>query len=100
MNPDRPSRTAQHNALFRAIEQRLPQPLFADPWARRFLRVSERGSDDQKGEDGVSHWSVYARQWKRVTTKAMSSLNSSVVISCELHCTMLCPANFTMLFSL
>jgi methyltransferase (TIGR00027 family) len=38
MKPDRPSRTAQHNALFRAIEQRLPQPLFADPWARRFLR--------------------------------------------------------------
>jgi methyltransferase (TIGR00027 family) len=24
--------------LFRAIEQRLPQPLFEDPWARRFLR--------------------------------------------------------------
>src|SRR6185436_12219070 len=38
MTPDRPSRTAQHNALFRAIEQRLPQPLFVDPWARRFLR--------------------------------------------------------------
>ena len=38
MKPDRPSRTAQHNALFRAIEQRLPQPLFADPFARRFLR--------------------------------------------------------------
>jgi len=38
MFADRPSRTAQHNALFRAIEQRLPQPLFADPWARRFLR--------------------------------------------------------------
>jgi methyltransferase (TIGR00027 family) len=38
MRPDRPSRTAQHNALFRAIEQRLPQPLFADPFARRFLR--------------------------------------------------------------
>src|SRR5258705_13780918 len=38
MNPDRPSRTAQHNALFRAIEQRLPRPLFADPWAQRFLR--------------------------------------------------------------
>lgn len=38
MRPDRPSRTAQHNALFRAIEQRLPEPLFADPWARRFLR--------------------------------------------------------------
>ena len=35
---DRPSRTAQHNALFRAIEQRLPDPLFTDPWARRFLR--------------------------------------------------------------
>ncbi len=34
----RPSRTAQHNALFRALEQRLPRPLFADPWARRFLR--------------------------------------------------------------
>jgi methyltransferase (TIGR00027 family) len=32
------SRTAQHNALFRALEQRLPQPLFQDPWARRFLR--------------------------------------------------------------
>jgi methyltransferase (TIGR00027 family) len=38
MKSDRPSRTAQHNALFRAIEQRLPQPLFADPFARRFLR--------------------------------------------------------------
>jgi methyltransferase (TIGR00027 family) len=38
MFADRPSRTAQHNALFRAIEQRLPQPLFADPFARRFLR--------------------------------------------------------------
>jgi methyltransferase (TIGR00027 family) len=38
MRPDRPSRTAQHNALFRAIEQRLPAPLFCDPWARRFLR--------------------------------------------------------------
>jgi methyltransferase (TIGR00027 family) len=35
---DRPSRTAQHNALFRAIEQRLPHPLFRDPWAQRFLR--------------------------------------------------------------
>jgi methyltransferase (TIGR00027 family) len=34
----RPSRTAQHNALFRALEQRLPEPLFCDPWARRFLR--------------------------------------------------------------
>jgi methyltransferase (TIGR00027 family) len=33
-----PSRTAQHNALFRALEERLPQPLFQDPWARRFLR--------------------------------------------------------------
>lgn len=38
MFADRPSRTAQHNALFRAIEQRLPEPLFVDPWARRFLR--------------------------------------------------------------
>ena len=38
MRPGRPSRTAQHNALFRALEQRLPEPLFADPWARRFLR--------------------------------------------------------------
>lgn len=38
MQAGRPSRTAQHNALFRAIEQRLPQPLFEDPWARRFLR--------------------------------------------------------------
>jgi methyltransferase (TIGR00027 family) len=38
MFADRPSRTAQHNALFRAIEQRLPQPLFSDPWAQRFLR--------------------------------------------------------------
>jgi len=38
MKPHRPSRTAQHNALFRAIEQRLPQPLFEDPWAQRFLR--------------------------------------------------------------
>jgi methyltransferase (TIGR00027 family) len=38
MQSDRPSRTAQHNALFRAIEQRLPEPLFADPFARRFLR--------------------------------------------------------------
>jgi AcrR family transcriptional regulator len=35
---DRSSRTAQHNALFRASEQRLPRPLFVDPWARRFLR--------------------------------------------------------------
>jgi methyltransferase (TIGR00027 family) len=33
-----PSRTAQHNALFRALEQGLPRPLFSDPWARRFLR--------------------------------------------------------------
>jgi methyltransferase (TIGR00027 family) len=32
------SRTAQHNALFRALEQGLPAPLFHDPWARRFLR--------------------------------------------------------------
>jgi methyltransferase (TIGR00027 family) len=32
------SRTAQHNALFRALEQRLDRPLFADPFARRFLR--------------------------------------------------------------
>jgi len=38
MRPGRPSRTAQHNALFRALEQRLPSPLFRDPWARRFLR--------------------------------------------------------------
>jgi O-methyltransferase involved in polyketide biosynthesis len=38
MFADRPSRTAQHNALFRAIEQRLPAPLFADPFARHFLR--------------------------------------------------------------
>jgi methyltransferase (TIGR00027 family) len=38
MRADRPSRTAQHNALFRAIEQGLPHPLFQDPWARRFLR--------------------------------------------------------------
>src|SRR4030095_11096874 len=38
MRADRPSRTAQHNALFRAIEQRLREPLFADPFARRFLR--------------------------------------------------------------
>jgi methyltransferase (TIGR00027 family) len=34
----RPSRTAQHNALFRALEQAQPVPLFADPFARRFLR--------------------------------------------------------------
>lgn len=32
------SHTAQHNALFRALERRLPRPLFDDPWARRFLR--------------------------------------------------------------
>jgi methyltransferase (TIGR00027 family) len=38
MRPGRPSRTAQHNALFRALEQRLPAPLFRDPWAQRFLR--------------------------------------------------------------
>ena len=38
MIPGRPSRTAQHNALFRALEQRLDNPLFSDPWARRFLR--------------------------------------------------------------
>jgi len=38
MREGRASRTAQHNALFRALEQRLPQPLFHDPWARRFLR--------------------------------------------------------------
>src|SRR5262245_53949082 len=38
MRANRPSRTAQHNALFRAIEQRLPEPLFADPFAHRFLR--------------------------------------------------------------
>src|SRR5262245_15893732 len=38
MKNDRPSRTAQHNALFRAIEQGMPRPLFRDPWARRFLR--------------------------------------------------------------
>lgn len=34
----RPSRTAQHNALFRALEQAQDFPLFADPFARRFLR--------------------------------------------------------------
>lgn len=34
----RPSRTAQHNALFRALEQAQDRPLFADPFARRFLR--------------------------------------------------------------
>jgi methyltransferase (TIGR00027 family) len=38
LEPGRPSRTAQHNALFRALERRLPRPLFDDPWARRFLR--------------------------------------------------------------
>jgi methyltransferase (TIGR00027 family) len=38
LRADRPSRTAQHNALFRAIEQGLPHPLFQDSWARRFLR--------------------------------------------------------------
>jgi methyltransferase (TIGR00027 family) len=38
MRTGRPSQTAQHNALFRALEQKLPQPLFVDPWARRFLR--------------------------------------------------------------
>src|SRR4030095_15474152 len=32
------SRTAQHNALFRALEQRLREPLFEDAFARRFLR--------------------------------------------------------------
>jgi methyltransferase (TIGR00027 family) len=34
----RPSRTAQHNALFRALEQGQDAPLFADPFARGFLR--------------------------------------------------------------
>lgn len=38
MRPGRASRTAQHNALFRALERRLPRPLFDDPWAGRFLR--------------------------------------------------------------
>lgn len=38
MRAGRASRTAQQNALFRALEQRRPQPLFRDPWARRFLR--------------------------------------------------------------
>ncbi|HXC53010.1 MAG TPA: SAM-dependent methyltransferase [Candidatus Limnocylindrales bacterium] len=37
MHADRPSQTAQHNALFRALEQRLKNPLFTDPLARRFL---------------------------------------------------------------
>jgi methyltransferase (TIGR00027 family) len=36
--PGKASRTAQHNALFRALEQRLREPLFHDPWAGRFLR--------------------------------------------------------------
>jgi len=34
----RPSRTAQHNALFRALEQGQDVPLFSDPFARGFLR--------------------------------------------------------------
>lgn len=38
MRPGQASRTAQHNALFRALERRLPQPLFDDPWAGLFLR--------------------------------------------------------------
>src|SRR5262245_29014500 len=38
MRAGRASRTAQHNALFRALEGRLPRPLFDDPWAQRFLR--------------------------------------------------------------
>lgn len=38
MRTGQASRTAQHNALFRALERRLPQPLFDDPWAHRFLR--------------------------------------------------------------
>jgi len=38
MEPGKPSRTAQHNALFRALERRLPRPLVDDPWAGRFLR--------------------------------------------------------------
>lgn len=38
MRPGTASRTAQHNALFRALEGRLPAPLFRDPLARRFLR--------------------------------------------------------------
>jgi methyltransferase (TIGR00027 family) len=38
MRPGQPSRTAQHNALFRALERRLPRPLFDDPYAHRFLR--------------------------------------------------------------
>ena len=38
MRTGKPSHTAQHNALFRALEQGLPRPLFRDPWARRFLR--------------------------------------------------------------
>jgi methyltransferase (TIGR00027 family) len=38
VRPGQASRTAQHNALFRALERRLPQPLFDDPWAGRFLR--------------------------------------------------------------
>lgn len=38
MRDGQPSRTAQHNALFRALEGRLPRPLFEDRWASRFLR--------------------------------------------------------------
>jgi methyltransferase (TIGR00027 family) len=39
MRPDRPSRTAQYMALFRALESALPtsQRLFDDPYARAFL---------------------------------------------------------------
>lgn len=38
MRDGRPSRTAQHNALFRALEQGQDVPLFCDPFARGFLR--------------------------------------------------------------
>jgi methyltransferase (TIGR00027 family) len=38
MRQGQASRTAQHNALFRALEGRLPHPLFEDPLARRLLR--------------------------------------------------------------
>jgi methyltransferase (TIGR00027 family) len=37
MRPDRASRTAEHNAVFRALEQTQAEPLFDDPLARRFL---------------------------------------------------------------
>jgi methyltransferase (TIGR00027 family) len=74
MKSDRASRTAEHNALFRALEQTQDEPLFDDPLARRFLTwpLSAVGRLTEVPGGARALQKVIDRRWPGVRTSVIA----------------------------